>query len=190
MFDYLGILISIILGLALTHLLMGLSRLIQSPRTVRIYWVQIVWTANVLIYVLAVWWGMFWWKHLQAWTVQQFLFLSAYAIVLFMLASMLFPHEWKEDVDFEQHFFRNKTWFFGIQLLAFLMDIPETLAKSADHLRDVPREYLVFLPVMIGFNVIGLVTANRRIHAVLGVTWLAVFVAYITLTALDKIVAA
>jgi hypothetical protein len=58
MFEYLGVLIAVILGLSLTHLLRGLSRLIHMRRTVKPYWVQIVWTVNILIYVLAVWWGM------------------------------------------------------------------------------------------------------------------------------------
>ena len=47
MFDYLGVLISVILGLALTHLLLGTSRLIQERDSVKPYWVQLVWTLNV-----------------------------------------------------------------------------------------------------------------------------------------------
>ena len=36
MFDYFGILVSIILGLALTHLLRGIAKQILTRRTVRI----------------------------------------------------------------------------------------------------------------------------------------------------------
>ena len=49
MFEYLGVLIAVILGLSLTHLLRGLSKLIHLRRTCRVYWVQVVWTINILI---------------------------------------------------------------------------------------------------------------------------------------------
>jgi hypothetical protein len=187
MFDYLAILICVIIGLALTHLLSGLGRLIQLRHNVRLYWVQLVWTLNVTIYLLAVWWGMFWWKHLTDWTIQQFFFLTFYSIVLFLLASMLFPHECAEGLDCEEHFFRNKNWFFGIMLLAFLLDIPETLAKGYDGLRGVPREYLLFIPTILTIIIVGLVSRNRKAHAAISLLWLAVFVTYCTATAIDRI---
>ena len=89
MFSYLGVLISVILGLALTHLLIGLSKIIQLRTSVKVYWVQVVWTINVILYVLALWWGMFWWNKLQVWTIEEFLFIIGYSIVIFMLASTI-----------------------------------------------------------------------------------------------------
>jgi hypothetical protein len=189
MFDYLGVLISIILGLALTHILRGWGRLIQLRHTAKIYWVQVVWGLSVVTYVLAFWWGMFWWKHLQVWTIQWFFFLTGYAIVLFMLAFVLCPMEPREDTDFEAFFFDNRQWFFGIQLLALLLDIPETLAKGVTHLRDTPREYLVFIPVALALNLIGFSSRNRRLHAALCLVWLAVLVSYLVFTSLDRIAA-
>jgi hypothetical protein len=189
MFDYLAILISVILGLALTHLLLGVSRLIQIRHGVRLYWVQLVWTLNVVIYILAVWWGMFWWKHLTDWTIQEFFFLTSYSIVLFLLASMLFPHECSEGLDCEEHFYRNKNWFFGIQLVAALLDVPETLAKSYDGLRGVPREYFLLTPALIALHLTGLATRNRRIHGALCILWLLLIVGYETATSIDRIAA-
>jgi hypothetical protein len=188
MFDYLGVLISIILGLALTHLLWGLSRLIHMRRTIKIYWVHVVWVLNTLIYVLAIWWGMYWWKHQTNWTIQQFFFLAGYATVLFMLGSMLFPPDCPSDIDLEAYFFHNRLWFFGIQLAAMLLDIPETLLKGSEGLRAVPREYLVVMPLFLTVSIIGLSTANRKVHAVLAPAWLAIIIGYVTMTSLDKIV--
>lgn len=48
-FDYFGVLISVIMGLALTHLLRGLGRLMQLRYQAQPYWVHIVWTVNALI---------------------------------------------------------------------------------------------------------------------------------------------
>ena len=82
MFDYFGVLISVIFGLALTHLLRGLGRLIQKRHETRLYWVHIVWTINLVLFVLAIWWGMYWWKGLQDWTIGLFAFISGYAVVI------------------------------------------------------------------------------------------------------------
>ena len=62
-FEYLGVLISVIMGLGITHLATGASKLIQNRGTVRLYVPHLLWTLNVLIYILLVWWGMFWWSN-------------------------------------------------------------------------------------------------------------------------------
>ena len=142
MFDYFGVLISVILGLALTHLLRGLGRIIQMRHETRSYWVHIVWTINVVIFVLAIWWGMYWWKGLMDWTVEWFFFIAMYAVTIFMWAYVLFPAEFAPGVDFEAFFYANRRWFFGLQTVVVLMDLPETLQKAAMHLRPVPPQYL------------------------------------------------
>src|SRR4051812_9058603 len=141
MFDYFGVLISIIFGLALTHLLRGLGRIIQMRYEARAYWVHIVWTINVLIYVLSIWWSMYWWKGLENWSFELFLFITGYAVAIFMWAYVLFPAEFAPGVDLNTYFFANRRWFFGIQVVVVLMDIPETLQKGAMHLRPVPAQY-------------------------------------------------
>jgi len=187
MFEYLGVLIAVIMGLSLTHLLRGLSKLIHMRRTVKPYWVQIVWTINVLIYVLAVWWGMFWWNKLGTWSIEQFLAIAFYCIVLFMLSSMLYPPEFADGLDFEEYFFANKSWFFGIQFLSLLLDVPETVAKGVTHLRDVPLQYAIFIPTVLLFCAIGFYSNSRRVHGFLCIAWLLSTVGYVTLTSIDRI---
>ncbi len=187
MFDYFGVLISVIMGLALTHLLRGLGRLMQLRHEAQPYWVHIVWTVNALIYVLAIWWGMYWWKDLQDWSAAWFFFIAAYAIVLFMWAYMLFPQEFSPDVNFESYFYANRRWLFGIQTFMCLMDIPETLRKGAMHLRPTPAPYPLFIASLLLISVVGLVTSRRRVHAVLCVAWLVIVLCYMFLSTLARI---
>ena len=188
MFDYLGILISVILGLALTHVLRGLAKLIQLRHECRPYWVQIAWTINVVTFVLGIWWGMFWWKGLNEWTVEWFLFIAAYAIVLFMWASMLYPPEFTADLRFEEYFLANRRWFFGTQLVAVLMDIPETTRKATLHLRAVPKQYSLFIAILVAVTLLGMYTSNRRVHGALAVIAFLTLIGYLFLTPLEKIV--
>lgn len=187
MFEYIGVLISVILGLGMTHLAVGMSKLIQERETVRHYWVHILWTLNVLIHILAIWWGMYWWNDLPEWTVFQYLFITVYSVVLFLLAAMLYPWDMSKNEDFRDYFFRNRVWFFSIMLVAWLIDIPETLFKSTSSLRETPTDYAFFISSLLVICCVGIVTANRRVHAVLPFAWMLIVVGYLSFTTLSKI---
>ncbi|MGH3428157.1 MAG: hypothetical protein ACRDQZ_11430 [Mycobacteriales bacterium] len=178
MFDYFAVLISVILGLALIHPLRGLAKLIQMRHDVRPYWVHVVWTFNVIIFVLAIWWGMFWWRGLQELSSEWFFFLIAYAILLFMWAALLYPPEFSRGMDCESHFFSHQRWFFGIQVVVVLMDIPETLVKGAAHLRAVPKEYPVLIAVLLGISVAALISTKRRVQGFLSIALLLITLGY------------
>ena len=188
MFDYLAVLIAGVLGLAVTHVLTGISGAINRRHRVKPDWIQIWWGTNILGYVLGVWWGMYWWKHLTVWTVQEFAFLTSYAIVLFLTASLLFPWEGGEGSAAEPALWRNRRWFFGMLLAAHVIDLPETAAKQVDGLRAVAGLYWVAEPAFLAIAVAGLVTAKRNVHAVLAPAWLAVLIGYELFSALDRIV--
>ena len=187
MFSYLGVLIAVILGLTITHLIIGLSKLIQMRRSVRVYWVHVVWTGNVLIYVLALWWGMFWWNGLLDWTFEKFLFITVYAIVLFFMAALLYPFEFVEGMDFEEYFFDNKNWFFAIFLTATLLDVVETVWKGIIGLRPVPAQYVFYIPVCLALGLTALVSSRRKIQAFVAVGWATATISYILFSILARI---
>lgn len=142
----------------------------------------------MLLYVLAIWWGMYWWRELGVWRFEEFVGLAGYAIVLFMTSAMLFPMKIVDGFDFEAHFFEQHRWFFGLFTLALLIDIPETVMKQTAGLRGVPVQYFIFSPFCLMLGVAGWVTANRRVHAFAAIGYLAAIVSYLTLSSLDRIV--
>lgn len=188
MFSYLGVLISVVMGLALTHVLRGLSKLIQTRGSVRIYWVHVIWSINIVLYVLGLWWGMYGWNKLQVWTTELFLFLTLYAIVVFVMASLLFPAEFHDDMDFEEYFYRNRGWFFGLLAIALVFDIPETLLKESMHLRDVPKQYMYFLPSVLGMSLVAAWSSSRLVQGVLCVAWSFAILLYMNFSALEHMV--
>jgi hypothetical protein len=179
MFDYCAVLIAVILGLALIHLLRGPAKLIQMRHEVRPYWIQILWTFNVIIWVLVIWFGMFWWRGLQELTVQWFFFLVLYAILQFIWAAILYPSEFVRGLNFQDYFFSNRHWFFTIMAAVVVMDIPETLVKSAAHLRAVPRQYPYLIASLLAISVVGMFSNKRHVHAVLSVAWLVITLSYV-----------
>ncbi len=179
LFEYLGVLISVVMGLAITHLLIGLSKVIHWRDSVRHYWVHYVWTLNVMVYVVGIWWNMFWWSRLEEWRFYEFLFILLYAVVLFLLASLLYPWSFKEGLDLRKHFLWNRSWFFGILALAWVIDIPETVMKAEGGLRALPGGYVVFVSTLIVLSIAAVFSKSERFHAFFAVFWLVWVLGYL-----------
>ena len=190
LFEYLGILISVVMGLGIAHLLTGTAKLIQGRATLNIYVPHVVWTANVLLFIMSIWWGMFWWSKLEAWSFFNFLFITFYAIALYLMCSMLYPRAFPSDFDFESYFFDNRRWFFGIMLIAWMLDIFETTGKAYFGLRDLPEFYALFIGVNILIAIAGIVSGNRRLHKALPILWLVPYFSILAFTTLSQIASA
>ena len=186
-FEYLGVLISVIMGLGITHLATGAAKLIQHRDSVRLYLPHALWTINVLLFILLIWWGMFWWSGHDSWYAYEYLFITLYAIVLFFLASILYPWEMKEDFDVGEYFLKNRLWFYGVLFLAWCLDIPETVAKSSAGLRPVPAEYFWFVGLHLVIAATGLITRKHIVHVLLPILWLVLVVFYVLMSSLGYI---
>ena len=172
-FEYLGVLTSVIMGLGITHLATGATKLIQNRDHVRLYLPHALWTVNILVYILLIWWGMFWWSTHDNWYAYQYLFITLYAIVLFFLAAMLYPWDMSPDIDVREYFFKNRLWFFGGMFLAWCIDVPETLVKASEEMRPVPQQYLWFVGLQLAIATTGLLTRRHVVHLILPLLWFA-----------------
>lgn len=186
-FEYIGVLISVIMGLGITHLATGATKLIQNRDQVRFYLPHALWTVNILVYILLIWWGLYWWSSHDNWYAYEYLFITAYSVVLFFLAAMLYPWDMDKDIDVQAYFFRNRLWFFGAMLLAWTIDVPETMIKAAAGLRPLPQEYFLFVGLHLAMAVTGLVTRNRVVHLLLPVAWFSLTLYYVLMSTLGRI---
>ncbi|HEV2046986.1 MAG TPA: hypothetical protein VGQ95_10355, partial [Chthoniobacterales bacterium] len=87
-FSYLSVLISIVLALGMTRVLAGIGEMLQARSQRRIYWVQVVWSVNVFIYLVVAWWVFYRWRSQQPWTFLLFVFVLISPTILY-LASLL-----------------------------------------------------------------------------------------------------
>lgn len=58
-FEHVFVFISVILGLAVVHLLGGLFLILDRRVPTRVYWVHMLWTVNMLFFISLVWVGNF-----------------------------------------------------------------------------------------------------------------------------------
>jgi hypothetical protein len=177
-FSYLSVLTSIVLGLGVTRLFAGIGSILERRREVRVYWVHLVWAANILIFFILQWWILFRWRTQEEWSFFLFAFLLASPAVSFLLSVMLFP-EGGRETDFKQHFFENHRWFFGLASLLPPLDAADTLLKGYEHFREQGTVYVVFLSVVFALTIAGAVTDNERYHKLFSVFFGFYLIAFI-----------
>ena len=73
-FEYLSVLISIILALGMTRVLAGVGEMLQARSHRRIYWVHAIWIINLFLYLVIAWWIFYRWRDQQPWTFLLFVF--------------------------------------------------------------------------------------------------------------------
>jgi hypothetical protein len=90
-FSYLSVLLSIILGLAITQILKGFRGLLHSRARVRLYWPSITWAVLLLVINVQTWWAMFGLRSHHDWTFAAFAVVIATVLFTSYIA-MLFVH--------------------------------------------------------------------------------------------------
>jgi len=166
-FEYIAVLVSIIVGLSLTHLLGGIGRIIGNPGRAKVYWVHLVWSLYSFVYLVAFWWWEFQLSTIEVWTVQLYLFLVLYALLLYLICVVLYPRESPED--FREYFHLRRGWFFGLWIVVYLVDIQDTVLKGPAHLAGLGVEYWATVAVFIALFLVAVVSRNERFHGAFGV---------------------
>jgi hypothetical protein len=178
-FSYLSVLISIILGLAMTQILQSVRGVVIGRREVAIYWPALVWAGLLLLINVQSWWAMYGLRQLQNWTFVQFAVVLLQSTLLYMLAALLLPDiRPGERTDLKAHYFAQHRWFFGCAAVLIVVSV----------VKDVLIGGRLPSAVNLGFHALFLVTwgvaALTRAewyHAALPFGMLASFALYIAL---------
>jgi hypothetical protein len=118
-FNYLSVLLSIVLGLAVTQLLSGFAALVHARRRVAMYWPVPLQMAAVLLISVQVWWAMFGMHNVHQWTFAGFLVVLAQSIAVYLMAAFITPElDGEAQIDLRDAYFREARWFFGSILAA------------------------------------------------------------------------
>jgi hypothetical protein len=176
-FSYLSVLLSIILGLAITQVLQGLGQLLQARGRVRWYWPSALWMATLLLIYVQSWWAMFGLRNVQSWTFAAFAVVLLQIVLEYLLAALLVPVV-ADEVDMRAEYYAHSRWFFA----AFFLVLAASLAKDVVLGGTLPPGLnLGFHLVQMGIFLAAMATRSEPFHAGVAVFSLAVFVAYIAL---------
>ena len=99
MFNYVMVLASVIIGLGITHLLMGVAGIVQHPGRDKVYWVHLVWVGATFLRAIFWWWFEFRLSKITEWTFTLYVFVLAYAVILYLWCALLFPRDLVEPTN-------------------------------------------------------------------------------------------
>ena len=176
-FEYLTVLISIVIALGITEVTFSWSRLVQHRNSVRFSWLHSFWTAFALVLMIQFWWGFWNYRTVEDWSLTVLFFLVLEAITMVVCALLLTPgREFTEEIDLTSLYFKNARPFFlcGMVLMIqiCLIDIV-VLGTPILHAENYVR--------LTGAIVAGTLawTPNRRLHMVVPYIAVALFVTFL-----------
>ncbi|MBL7852383.1 MAG: hypothetical protein JNN04_15875 [Cyclobacteriaceae bacterium] len=128
-FEFVTVLISIILGLGITQIMSGVADLIHQWKHVRLYWPHGLWIVLVFILHVQDWWLLYQLRDLTTWPLPMFLFQVLYPIGLFILARILFPMTGgTAATDMKSYYLSNfRKFFFMVMVLSVLSALENVL---------------------------------------------------------------
>jgi hypothetical protein len=178
-FNYLSVLLSIVLGLAIAQVLQGLRGLILTRAKVKFYLPTLNWAGLVLLIAIQGWWASFAMRTLANWTFVALLVIILQAISVYMAAALVLPDVAGEaSVDLRDHYFAHRSWFFGAVLASLVFSAAKDLALSG----HLPSRMNLGFHVFFGLTVIvAAITRREWYHQLLAPAAGLSFLVYIAL---------
>ncbi len=172
-FEYVIVLISIILGLGITTILTGVAELIKQSRLFNLFTPYIIWIMLVFVLHINDWWVSYELKSIKEWTLHKFLFILLYPINLYILAHLLFPSGMATKFSSREFYLMNfHRLFFG----ALLLDVQSIIQNI--FITKVPIESQI--PHVIVLAVLSIMiitkTKNSIIHTVVSILLLLLLI--------------
>ncbi|HTA64054.1 MAG TPA: hypothetical protein VK753_00995 [Xanthomonadaceae bacterium] len=178
-FSYLSVLLSIVLGLAMTQVLQGFRGLILTRATVAMYWPCVLWAVLLLVIDVQAWWAMYGLRDYTGWNFLAFAVVLMQTVLMYLIAGLVLP-DIRDDrpVDLRAHYFDHARWFFGIAVAAGLVSISKDLVLYGTWPEPANLgSQLVFMATCA----VAIFTRNEAYHKFLAVFISLAFCAYIGL---------
>lgn len=183
-FEYLIALASVVAGLCLTRALSGLAKMVhlRVRAQIQISDIHIIWTANILLWLISFWWFTYTLASVAQWTIPLFLWVLVYGALIFFLTALLYPDNLDANAGLLSHFMGTRQWFFGTFVALGVVDIADVWVKL--HYGVPPPPVQIYSIFMIGWFAVGIVgayTGNPTIHRVIAYIWFVVIALNATL---------
>lgn len=181
-FEYITILISIILGLGITQLLSDVADIFYNSKKIKLYLPHSIWLLVVLFLHVQEWFVIYELKDYPVWKLPTFLFIILYPIVLFITAKILFPViDGEEKVNLKEYYFQIFPKLFFLFCTCILLSILFNLLFLH---QPFSQQLLLLLPFFIFLFIAFSKRQTAWIHWVLSIVVL-LFVIGVTVVEMD-----
>jgi len=179
-FEYVVVLISIILGMGITQIVSGLASIIHRWEKVKIYWPHLILIVLVFVLHIQEWWVAYDMRHYDYWRLPTFLFIILYPVNLYILARILFPVTWRgREIDLKEFYFKNYRRIFLFTITMDVLGIIDNVVNGGYQLHEQAVQFIVL-------SILLFVAWSKRteewIHQAVVVMLLIILIATLTVT--------
>lgn len=178
-FEYVSVLISIILGLGITLVLTGIAEMIKRWKSNTHFWPYLIWIVLVFVLHLQEWWICYDLKSVTSWSLPAFLFVISYPILLFIMANLLFPSDWTGNLNFKDFYFASHTKFFVCAIMLIIISIIQNVVLLNFSVEEQPVQFGFLL---LFSALLAKPTKNVTVHTVIALLMLIAIIGSLFLT--------
>jgi hypothetical protein len=176
-FNYIAVMISIILGLGLNQLLAGIGSLVQVRQRVRLYWLHALWVLIIIMGHADMWWSLWAVRASVAWTFPKFVYLLTGPALLVIASHIIMPSEFYEEIhrtriDLDVHFFNVRRLFFSVMSV---LSVWTVFLEPALGVRSLFVKFRLIQVAALAAFVSCAVSKNRVLQAVAAFVILIIF---------------
>ena len=168
-FSHISVFISIILGLAVVHLLSGVSLILDKRVKTKTYALHGVWTLSMFFVSINVWMSSFVLSSLETMSAVHFFNLLAYATLVYLMSGLLYPVRGEEVTDFKEHFSENRFRLYALGILFIFVDAFDGVLEHYNAGIDWDIGQFGTLGTWLIFFLIGLGVKNSKFDWAVGI---------------------
>jgi len=177
-FEYVMVLVSIIVGLGIAHILLGIGgiidRLSRKDDRLELSLAHAAWLGHCFLWLVMFWW----WEYrlsmtVEDWSMGLYLFLIFYAVAIFLLQAVLVPRTWDGVTSLKEYFLERRVWFYSLLAFATILDTLDSyLTGGFQYILDTGYIGMGISVATIPVVIIGIRTANIRTHNIMATIFL------------------
>jgi hypothetical protein len=177
-FQHVMVLTSIIIGLGITHILVGVGSVIERVTghgaPLRLSWAHGTWLALVFVWMVLFWWWQFrLLSILKVWSLGLYFFIILYAVLLFLLTVILIPRDWGNTDNLNDYFLSKRYWFYPVFLLANVADVVDSFLKGGwQYLVGMGVLSWIFTAASVPICLVGILSKKAWVHSLMAAVFL------------------
>jgi len=172
LFEFLMVLISVVIGLGLTEILTGAANLLRARDAVRFHWIHVLFQVGVFFALLQQWWESWDLNFVGEISFFRVLVLLSSPVFLFLITNLLYPKD-ADGSDLQEYYYRQAPLLWGLVVVSTVI---------GTFLRPLVEGDPVFEPAnlsgipMIIICAILATSRNRKTHSILAPTILVLVI--------------
>lgn len=160
-FDFIITLFSFVYSLAIAHVLAGVGRAVRHRRTVTWSLPHAIWTANIILLIVANWLSLWDFRQLPTVSLTTVALGGFYALLLYLIATFVTPDvEAPEERDLRQFHERERNTYIGATVVLILTSLILNWAAGHAGVSNWAEQNLLVL-LMLPVSIAALLAKRR-----------------------------